>query len=86
MDYANISKAIAGGITGAVAATGGAGVVYFSLPPGTNLPEWVYTAVPVINALVGFAIGFLGVYHAPANKPASVTSSVTAVTPKPLDK
>lgn len=70
MDFAKISKAIAGGITGVLAVTGTMGVVYLQLPAEaqTHFPSFVYTVVPWINEAIGFAVGFCGVYLAPANK------------------
>jgi len=73
MDLSNISKAIAGGISGVVATVGTTGVVYVAVPATSGLPAWVYAGLPILNALIGFAIGFYGVYRAPANVPASPT-------------
>lgn len=58
MDFSKIWKAIAGGLTGAV--TGGG--VAITLQPGA--PSWER---PVLSAVVGFVVGFAGVYFAPAN-------------------
>jgi hypothetical protein len=66
IDFQTISKAIAGGISGAVTATAGGGAIYFSLPAGT-LPANQTTIVLIVNAVIGFAVGFLAVYHAPQN-------------------
>ena len=71
MDFSTISKAIAGGLSGAVATAGTTGIVYFSVPATAGLPAWIYAGLPIINAVIGFAIGFYGVYRAPANKPAA---------------
>lgn len=70
MDFAKVSKAIAGGVTGVVAATGTMAVVYLQLPPEaqTHFPSFVYSALPWANEVIGFAVGFCGVYFAPANK------------------
>jgi len=71
MDFAKISKALAGGVAGVVAATGTMGAVYLQLPPEaqTHFPNFVYSALPWINEGIGFVIGFWAVYAAPANKP-----------------
>lgn len=70
MNLSNISKAIAGGLSGAVATAGTTGVVYVAVPATSGLPAWVYAGLPIVNALIGFIIGFVGVYQAPPNKPA----------------
>jgi hypothetical protein len=59
-----VSKAFAGGITGSVTALGGTAGVAVSIPAGG--PSWEQYAV---TAVVGFIVGFVGVYFAPANKP-----------------
>lgn len=58
----NVSKAIAGAIATAAAASGTAYVV---IPEGVEVPWWGYLAVPIINALIGYLI----VYAAPKNVP-----------------
>jgi hypothetical protein len=70
MDFAKISKAIAGGITGAIATTGTMAVIYLQLPPDaqTHFPSFVYSVLPWVNEGIGFLVGFCGVYLAPANK------------------
>lgn len=62
MNFARISKALAGGIAGAV--TGGTAVTVHvaSAAPDANL------ITVALTALGGFIVGFLGVYLAPANK------------------
>lgn len=67
MDFARISKAIGAGIGGVVATEGASGIVYFNLPSTSVVPQAVLTAVPIINAIIGFALGFVGAYFAPAN-------------------
>lgn len=62
MDMSKISKAIAGGVTGAITALGGTGAVAVSLP--ANSPGWEQY---LITAIVGFIVGFAGVWIAPAN-------------------
>lgn len=65
MDFSKISKAIAGGFAGAVTALGGTAGVAVSIPAGgPNWEQYVATGV------VGFIVGFAGVYFAPPNKPA----------------
>ena len=70
VDFSKISKAIAGGITGAIATTGTMAAVYFQLPPEaqTHFPGFVYSVLPWVNEAIGFAVGFCGVYLAPPNK------------------
>ena len=69
MDLSKISKAVAGGISGAVATAGTTGVIYLNVPATAGLPAWLYAGLPIANAVIGFVIGFCGVYFAPANKP-----------------
>lgn len=70
MDFAKISKAIAGGISGLLATTGTMAIVYFNLPPAdvAHFPSFIYSVVPYINEALGFAVGFCTVYFAPPNK------------------
>lgn len=70
MNFSKISKAIAGGIAGAVATTGTMAAIYVQLPPeaATHFPSFVYSVLPWINEAVGFAIGFCVVWLAPPNK------------------
>lgn len=70
MDFAKISKAIAGGISGAIATTGTMAAIYIQLPPEaqTHFPSLVYSVLPWINEALGFIIGFSVVYFAPPNK------------------
>lgn len=72
MDLAKISKAIAGGLSGAGIGGAGAAYTYISLPPAAQdvLPHWVPVAIPIANMVIGFVVGFSVVYFAPANKPA----------------
>lgn len=61
IDFAKVSKAIAGGVA---AATGGSATAYVMIPAGVNAPAWLMAAIPLANFVIGFAI----VYWAPANK------------------
>lgn len=60
LDLQKISKAIAGGMAASAA---GSGSAYLMIPPGLELPVWVYALLPAVN----FALGFAVVYFAPAN-------------------
>lgn len=62
MDFSRIAKAVAGGI---VAAAGGVGTASIVIPADVGMPWFGYVLVGVLNA----ALGFAGVYLAPANKP-----------------
>ena len=62
MNMSKISKAIAGGFTGLVTAVGGTGAVAVQIPASS--PSWEQYA---LTAIVGFVVGFCGVYFAPAN-------------------
>ena len=73
MNLSNISKAIAGGLSGAVATVGTTGVVYVAVPATSGLPAWVYVGVPVVNALISIVIRIID----PAPDPA--TAYVVAV-------
>jgi len=64
MNFSKISKALAGGVTGAITALGGTGAVAVSLP--ANSPGWEQY---LITAIVGFIVGFAGVWIAPADAP-----------------
>jgi hypothetical protein len=61
MNFAKISKALAGVSPAPFTGAGGAIVV------GANAPSW---EAPVLTGVVGFVVGFIGVYFAPANTPA----------------
>lgn len=63
MDLGKFRKAIAGGIAGAASAGVAAASILALLPPNSN----VAALVPYGLAVGGFAVGFLGVYFAPAN-------------------
>jgi len=63
-----IAKAIAGGFAGALTGGGGTGIAIVQIPAGAHLPDAVGVWLPVVNAIAGFIIGFVGVYFAPANK------------------
>jgi hypothetical protein len=65
MDFSKIRKAIAGGVTGAIAAVGGTASVQVSVPGAS--PAWEHY---VLLGVVGFIGGFITVYFAPANKTA----------------
>ena len=71
MNFAKISKALAGAVAGAGMGGGGAAYTYLSLPPAlvTLLPAWVPVVVPLVNMAIGAVGGFCVVYFAPANKP-----------------
>lgn len=60
-DLRTITKAIAGATAGAM---GGVGTALITVPPDVVMPFWGYILVGVLNA----AIGFAGVYFAPANR------------------
>ena len=71
IDLSRINKALHAGFAGGVASLGTtAGAAYLVLPAGLNLPGWIYAAVPAVNFVVGFGIGFAWTYLAPANTPA----------------
>ncbi len=61
MTFAPVSKALAGALAAALAGTGTAAV---TIPDGVAVPWWGYLLVGLANA----AIGFAGVYLAPANR------------------
>jgi hypothetical protein len=58
---AHVSKALAGALA---AGLGGTGTAAVAVPEGVLMPWWGYVLVAVLNA----AIGFAGVYAAPANR------------------
>ena len=62
IDVSKFKKAIAGGVAAAI---GGSGTAYVILPPGLDIPAWIYAVVPIANFIVGFVI----VYESPANVP-----------------
>lgn len=64
MNLSRISKAIAGGFAAALT-----GVVGVSVQVPSTAPDHGLIAM-IATGAVSFAVGFLGVYAAPANKPA----------------
>lgn len=83
IDFARISKALHAGFAGGVASLGTtAGAAYLVLPAGLNIPAWAYAAVPAVNFVVGFGIGFAWTYLAPANT-STTTVSVSVSGPTP---
>lgn len=64
MDFAKVSKAIAGAIASGI---GGAGTAAVIVPPTVDMPWWGYVLVGVVNAVLGFAV----VYFAPKNAPSA---------------
>ena len=62
ISLAPVSKALAGALAAGLAGTGTAAI---SVPADSGMPWWGYLLVGALNA----AIGFLGVYAAPANRP-----------------
>jgi hypothetical protein len=61
MDLSTVSKAIAGGITGAVVAV----LAHYGFQPHA---ETITALGVVVTALVGYVVGHIAVYFAPANK------------------
>lgn len=61
MDLSTISKAIAGGIMGAVVAV----AAHYGWQPHA---ETVTALGVIVTALVGYVVGHVGVYLAPKNK------------------
>ena len=61
MTLPSVSKALAGALAAGLAGTGTAAV---AVPEGVPMPWWGYVLVAALNA----AIGFAGVYAAPANR------------------
>lgn len=61
MNISGVSKAIAGALVTGVAATGTAVI---AVPESVQTPWWGYLLIGVVNA----AIGYAGVYFAPANR------------------
>jgi hypothetical protein len=64
MNFSRISKAIAGGFSGAFMAVAGTGGVAVTIPSGS--PSWEHY---VIAGVAGFVVGFGTVYFAPPNQP-----------------
>lgn len=62
MDLAPISKAVAGGLVSAVAAL----LARYGFHPGV---ETVNALHVIVTAVVGYALGHVVVFFAPANKP-----------------
>lgn len=62
--FGPISKAIAGGVAGAIT---GVGTAFVVIPATVVMPWYGYVLVGVINAGLGFAT----VYFAPKNTPSS---------------
>jgi hypothetical protein len=76
------SKALAAGLSAAVATTSSTAIVYVAVPATAGLPGWLWAAIPLINAAIGFVLGFSGTYAAPPNlHPVSPTTPPSTTTP-----
>lgn len=62
MNFASVSKAIAGALVGAV--TSSATAVAITIPDGVSVPWYGYVLIAILNA----GIGYVGVYLSPRNR------------------
>lgn len=69
MNYAKVYKATAGAlVSGAIGGLAGGSAI---IPDGVPAPWWGYVIAFAVSGAVSAAVGFAGVYFAPANKPAA---------------
>ena len=61
MDFAKVSKAIAGAVAAGATTPG---MMAVTIPADVSAPWWGYVLASVVSAVIGYA----GVYFAPANR------------------